>query len=135
MSKFELCTRAGLDIKEQFYREDITAGLATRFINDKVIKAEDVEAFLSKAITVYGFKEEGLWIVSEQPDQQDTHSMRLIMIEPIKQKSREEKLEEMLVALVDDFTKYYPGRYVNDEIEHRRVLNEQAKALLEEKDE
>lgn len=125
MSKFELCTRAGLDIKEQFYREDITVGLATRFINDKVIKAEDVEAFLSKAIIVFGFTEEGLWIVSEQPDPQDTHSMRLIMIEPIKQKSREEKLEELVRGAL------YSGDLQNRDHWNNWIMK--AKALLEEK--
>lgn len=87
---FPLCEKAGLVINHK-----CTCGCNHK--HDYII-ASQVEAFFSKAPIVYRYEINGAEYSSWDHDKDpgNTHTARLVMIELIKKKSREENLAEIL---------------------------------------
>lgn len=120
MTEFPLCIKAGLDV-QIINRPDKHGGAYG------LILADEVESFLASAPVVYGCealertgwsdemikrfgskfmegkkKEEGhSWNKHNYNGFWQTHQARLIMIEPIKKKSREERATELLKKFLD----------------------------------
>lgn len=86
--KFPLCERAGLEI---VYTPE----------RGKGIRAIDVEKLLESAPVVYGGFKNGkpvYWShVCDTDGSEDTHTARLIMVEPIVKESRERQLLRTLI--------------------------------------
>lgn len=109
---FPLCKKAALEHYLEAGDYNIT----------QVIEAKHVEAFLQKAEVVYGCPDKKFaWANKEERRGIiDTHSARIILIEPIVKKSREERLEEL----------------IRHALEHRKMDQtwvDDAQALLAEK--
>lgn len=102
-TKYKLCKRAGLTIWN-----DAAWGDPSKQFNADMITAASVETLLAGAPVVYASCRRGPienWITWETEKQRDavprTHTARLLMIEPIKPKSLEDKILEVL----DDHSK------------------------------
>lgn len=67
-----------------------------------VFLAEDVERLLASAPVVYGCKDiPDVYWSSDRPCDEDTHTARLIMIEPIEQDSERKVLDDLVSIAVD----------------------------------
>lgn len=93
-----------------------------------------LERILSDAEVVYrnniGLCAES-WTRGKHDCTEATHTARLLLIEPLKRESEEVKL---LRELVSNWNKYFPGGYVNPEVEARREIHERAEAFLQRLD-
>lgn len=94
MSKFPLCKAAGLNIKSDvIYRGECHHNPD---IFD-AIYASSVEALLVSATVVYG-GESIIWTQRQSCLTQDTHSARLLLIQPIVKDTTESLLRELIHA-------------------------------------
>jgi hypothetical protein len=73
------------------------AGLGVRIWNAPHVLADDVERLLESAPVVYGLRNRDRWDFSEiNTDSIDTHSARLLLIEPIVRDTAESLLRELI---------------------------------------
>lgn len=92
------------------------------------VYADDLERVLREAPVVYGqiknidgqSTKDKHWVATQIPNCGETHTARLVCIQPIKQKTREERLEELV------------REYLTADMDFR-AFSQVAKALLEEK--
>lgn len=137
--RYPLCAQAGLYVDEHSpyrsqpfsYPYGDGAGVKTAstvFPADHWVKASQLEKLLSEAPVVYGYRHTGPaednptgWYheQSEGSEEWMEHTARLIMIEPIKQKSREERAMELLKKIVDEG---WCGTIRRDDYEHAKQL-------------
>lgn len=97
--KYPLCERAGLEIQEHRVIVGFSRGEAYELNDADFIRAADVEKWLEGATVVrarlYDNEVFGEWYDKAQED--DTHTARLVMIEPIVKESEERRLLRELV--------------------------------------
>lgn len=92
--RFPLCDRLNLQL-HKFQLNKITDTWS-----DEMISAADLEKLLENLPVVSGYRGaiDGQWILGSKPDGEggDTHSARILLIEPIKRESAEDLLREIV---------------------------------------
>lgn len=105
MSEFPLCERAGL-MPTTYLRESETINIGSMKMSaiEPVVPAKDVERLLANAPVVYGeVKADRATVYSTAPGPEyDTHTARLLLIEPLVKESEEVQLLRSLIQWDDD---------------------------------
>lgn len=93
--KYPLIKAAGLNVQPAYYC--IGGAVGTAFVS---VKAEDLEAFLAAApkVNVWQETEYKTWHADSRTGHGETHTARLILIEPIRTETAEDLLREMVKA-------------------------------------
>jgi hypothetical protein len=92
--KYELCLKAGLSVRSRQLNQDDDTWSAP------YVLAADVERLLESAPVVHGLIEDNDWICFSEPGPRadDTHTARLLLIEPIVRDTPESLLRELIRA-------------------------------------
>lgn len=101
-SKYPLCEAAGLEVVPKKKIDEL-------LLPQDYVRASEVERMLSEAPTVH-FEQIGMAgrspaMFGTLPTTKHTHTARVVCIEPIKKKSREEQLEDILIEILESEAK------------------------------
>lgn len=132
MTKYPLCEKAGLNPINNWFKD-----------SECFLDAKDVEAFLEKAPVVYGHIKEGVpnwWGPHENNKFLDTHTARLILIEPIKKEEprimnvdEADKLTFSVFGLTPEQIDHLRAFYEAETGKHAHEIGEQKKRTREER--
>lgn len=124
--QFPLCKKAELELIDQ-----LEISILDKHRGRIYISAFHVEALLASAPVTYGWSDgKDGWVFDTRVETNaSTHMARLILIEPVEQKSREERLHDGLSELLGSIT---TSEYIKDGVCHFRAeFNRDQCELLE----